>query len=497
MESVVFPGSKFEHVSEKRTTTYISDAVFTGRNETQDEKPFRHGSHRKERKMRDCDFVCPLHRPVCCDATSTMAILPFRFGCPSCASRLLFAILIRSITSPYRGACALLGRPPASTCRQATAFVPSASRRLHPMRRRALTTWLAQAVDHDGLSSVGAQESPSAAPRLPVLPSTVTLESVSLQFPRTLSRRLFASDPRRDDALRNVTMTINSTTGNFVLLAGESSSGKSALLNVIRGRYQPTSGSAMVSTTMSSGGSPTIMCRAAKPVYLDDPRRDTHRDESFHSVGSVVDRHVARLAYGGAGTVDVQPLVDELSRRLELDVSSRNRIIKPCELSQSESYRFGLLLACLESMLDRPTFSSSLENNCDVPTTDLDNEQIYLPAPILLLDEVSELCAGKDKLDRLEIYPTTYQIIALHAALQWMDKEGTSVVRNVQSCLERLAEMGAVICCATHKPERYRMSSLSETAGSSSSTSSVRLRHVAMRSGQIVSDTFGVGEGDR
>jgi hypothetical protein len=78
-----------------------------------------------------------------------------------------------------------------------------------------------------------------------------------------------------------------------------------------------------------------------------------------------------------------------------------------------------------------------------------------------------------------------------------MDKEGTNVVRNVQSCLERLAVMGAVVCTATHKPERYRMSSLSETAGPSSPTTSVRLRHVAMRSGQIVSGTLGVGEDNR
>jgi energy-coupling factor transporter ATP-binding protein EcfA2 len=330
-----------------------------------------------------------------------MAILPFRFGCPSCASHLIFALLIRSITSPY-WAFALLERPPESTCRQATAFVSSASRRLRK-RRRARSTRLAQAVDHDGLSSVGAQESPSAAPRLTILPSTVTLERVSLQLPRTLARRLFASDPHRDYALRNVTMTINSTTGNFVLLTGESSSGKSALLNVIRGRYQPTSGSMMVSTSiLPSGGSPTTMCRAARPVYLDDPRRDTHRDESLQSVGAVVDRHVARLAHGGADddiTVDdVHSVISELSQRLSLDVSSQNRIIKPCDLSQSESYRFGLLLACLESMLGGLTSSSSsslsLENNLDVPSTDRSNEPIYLPAPILLLDEVSELSAG-------------------------------------------------------------------------------------------------------
>jgi energy-coupling factor transporter ATP-binding protein EcfA2 len=328
-----------------------------------------------------------------------MAILPFRFGFPSCASHLLFALLIRSITSPHRGACALLGRPPESTCRQATAFVSSASRRLHHKRHRARSTRLAQAVvDHDELSSVGAQDSPSAAPRLTILPSTVTLESLSLQFPRTLSRRLFASDPHRDHALQNVTMTINSTTGNFVLLTGESSSGKSALLNVIRGRYQPTSGSMMVWTALPSGGAATTMCRTAKPVYLDDPRRDTLRDESFHTIGAIVDRHVARLAHGGADTVEVvQPVIKELSQRLSLDVSSRNRIIKPCDLSQSESYRFGLLLACLESMLGGLTSSSSslsLENNLDVPSTDRSNEPIYLPAPILLLDEVSELSAG-------------------------------------------------------------------------------------------------------
>lgn len=243
------------------------------------------------------------------------------------------------------------------------------------------------------------------------------------------------------------------------------------------------------------------MCRTAKPVYLDDPRRDTHRDESFQSVGAILDRHVARVASGGdTAAAVVQPLVDEVSRRLRLDLAAGLRTVTPCDLSQSESYRFGLLLACLESMLGGPEMSSSssssssfVHNQSDDPEDDrIDETHWYLPAPILLLDEVriTRVKGHETKLVRVT-FRRLQSMCAIHSLMQWLDKEGTSVVRNVQLCLESLTkELGAVICTATHKPERYRMPNLSDSIESKPTATTSRLRHVTMRSGQIVSDTL-------
>jgi energy-coupling factor transporter ATP-binding protein EcfA2 len=411
-----------------------------------------------------------------------MAILPFRLGRPRC----ILAFLIHTISFTFPAYAFQAFLPDFTQSQGTPSFVSSARLR---QRSRHLSGLAHAAIDQDGTSSAGAR----AAPRHRITPSTVTLDSVSLQFPRTFTRRLFASDPHRDHALRNVTLTINSTTGNFVLLTGASSSGKSALMNVIRGRYQPTSGSVIVSSP--TPGASDRVCRTAKPVYLDDPRRDTHRDESFQSVGAILDRHVSRVASGcDAAAAVVRPLVDEVSRRLRLNLSAERRTVKPCDLSQSESYRFGLLLACVESMLgglEMSPSSSFVHNQSYEPEDDrIDETHWYLPAPILLLDEVriTRVKGHETKLVRVT-FRRLQSMCAIHSLMQWLDKEGTSVVRNVQLCLESLTkELGAVICTATHKPERYRMPNLSDSIESKPTATKSRLRRVTMRSGQIVSD---------
>lgn len=98
-------------------------------------------------------------------------------------------------------------------------------------------------------------------------------------------------------------------------------------------------------------------------------------------------------------------ILDDMTNIFELDLEK-----KPSQLSSSESFRFRLAEKCLQSML---------YHHGEMTST-----SIQLPAPIILLDE-------------------------------WMDTETSTVIRKVQTFLERLVDRGAVIVCVTHKPHLY------------------------------------------
>jgi hypothetical protein len=83
---------------------------------------------------------------------------------------------------------------------------------------------------------------------------------------------------------------------------------------------------------------------------------------------------------------------------------------KPSQMSSSKSFRCRLAEASLQSMRHPHGVSTSSSQQ--------------LPAPVILLDE-------------------------------WMDRETSSVIRKVQTSLERLVDRGAVIVCVTHKPHLY------------------------------------------
>jgi ABC-type multidrug transport system ATPase subunit len=98
-------------------------------------------------------------------------------------------------------------------------------------------------------------------------------------------------------------------------------------------------------------------------------------------------------------------ILDDMTNIFELDLEK-----KPSQLSSSESFRFRLAEISLQSMLYHHGVSTSSFKQ--------------LPAPIILLDE-------------------------------WMDMETSTVIRKVQTSLERLVDRGAVIVCVTHKPHLY------------------------------------------
>lgn len=235
---------------------------------------------------------------------------------------------------------------------------------------------------------------------LRVLPTVLELNQVSLKLPRTLQRLMFSSDPYREHALRNMSLVINPS--EFVLITGPSSSGKSALLKILTGSWTPTTGSVNISTAKSDSDSDSTVVReslaaaparsAAKPVYLDDPTRFTYRDsaQTLESILQEILRASWRVQDCGRTSTLLkvnEGLVNELCKCLGLReaLESASRL-RPRDLSQSESYCFGLLIASLESMLPAAEVTYSDDLTCQATRACT----CSLPAPILLLDEVRE-----------------------------------------------------------------------------------------------------------
>jgi len=207
-----------------------------------------------------------------------------------------------------------------------------------------------------------------------ILPSRVNVEEVSKQYPLTIQRRFFSSVPYRDYAVCNVSLGLSSQ--YMDLITGASSSGKSCLLKMIAGLESPTAGSIRIES--SAGDDSTITTGAvapiAKPVYLDQ----REYSNSFRSVGEIVTESGKKWRPPDMPELLVQSVVQELRQRLGLG-ALRVWESKCCDLTQSEAYCLGLLLASIESMFANSRRCSRGE----------DDESFLLRAPILLLDEVS------------------------------------------------------------------------------------------------------------
>jgi ABC-type polysaccharide/polyol phosphate transport system ATPase subunit len=195
-------------------------------------------------------------------------------------------------------------------------------------------------------------------------PSRVRFTDVTQSYEDTLLRRLFSSIPRRDFALNSVSFEVQS--GSILVILGASSSGKSTILRLVHGREKPVSGSILLEST-------------SIPVYLD--RKPEYNDRL--TIKSIL----LQRFEGGAFGVSICEIIS-------LDIDK-----KPSDLSPSETYKFGLVVACMESV--------SVREPC---------------APILLLDE-------------------------------WMDLETSIVVHKVEKAMLELTEgIGAIILYVTHKP---------------------------------------------
>lgn len=236
------------------------------------------------------------------------------------------------------------------------------------------------------------------------LPSRVSLEDACLQYPVTLARRLFSSVPRRDFAVDHVSCRFSS---EVVILQGASSSGKSALMKLILGSEEATSGQTNVEIACTVRDTASLQV-AAKPIMLaEKPPFDNKQ-----SVQVILEKQARN---------DLPKRLDDDSSKLdcrlaaifaqlnELDGSQWSQT--PSELSPSENYRLRLAEACIQS---------------SAPSSVLSGEKLVLPGPILLLDE-------------------------------WMDFETRDSSSKVEAALLEIADAtGAVILCATHKPNLWK-----------------------------------------
>jgi len=145
-------------------------------------------------------------------------------------------------------------------------------------------------------------------------------------------------------------------------------------LRLIDGVEKPVRGEVVIDST-------------SKPVYLDCKPEFNDKDTTHDICLSLCENKDL-----GA------ELTFFLSRIIDLDVSK-----KPADLSISDTFKYGLLKACVESIdLKEPN------------------------APILLLDE-------------------------------WMDKETPKIVEKVEEAIALLTnEASAIIICITHKPSHFR-----------------------------------------
>lgn len=236
------------------------------------------------------------------------------------------------------------------------------------------------------------------------LPSRVSLDEACLQYPVTLARRLFSSVPRREFAVDHVSCCFSS---EVVLLQGASSSGKSALMKVILGAEEATSGKLNVETACTDGD-PAALQVVAKPVMLaDKPPFDNK--QSARAILEEQARHDLPKELNDDSRKLDSRLAEAFAYLVQLDGSQCSKT--PSELSPSENYRLRLAEACIQS---------------SAPDSVLSEEKVVLPGPILLLDE-------------------------------WMDFETRDSSSKVEVALLEIADTtGAVILCATHKPNLWK-----------------------------------------
>jgi ABC-type iron transport system FetAB ATPase subunit len=237
-------------------------------------------------------------------------------------------------------------------------------------------------------------------------PAFARCNGVSLHFPQTWQRRLFSSVPYRAWALSNITFTLQL---EFVLLVGPSTSGKSTLLNLLAKQATPTLGSVETST--------------AQPVVLECKPDSYNRQTNMKLATELCCKLKKPMT-----ETKILALIQDLSTVLGL--SDNHLQQKRQDLTPSNNLKLQVLLASLQSVLLATDTEHNGESNITTTTSTTTSnhnslDSLVVSAPILLLDE-------------------------------WLDKETSTVIRIVQESLERLVkERGALICCVTHRPDRF------------------------------------------
>lgn len=294
-------------------------------------------------------------------------------------------------------------------------------------------------------AKISLSSSSSSFSRIQIVPSRVEFDQVSRRYPWTWQRRLVSSVPYREYALYNVSFTACS---EHVIIKGPSSSGKSTILKVLAGMETPTNGSVVIQVGSSLANSICFhhnhavssfapLLPVAKPVYLDQRRRDFDDRPKQETVESILMKHAESELRVGLRSVTMEDTTESLGSLLVSQIC-RSLALDPAQcvsqLSSSQSYQLQLALASITSMF--------LGNYCQISTTEKgsnehrnEDEQsaavLCFAAPILLLDE-------------------------------WLDTETSTVIRAVeQTAIQGVTDLGGVVLTVTHKVERYGLGSSS------------------------------------
>lgn len=244
-------------------------------------------------------------------------------------------------------------------------------------------------------------------------PSPVEIKGFTLSFPLTWQRRLLSSVPFREKALDDITVTLI----NLCVIRGASSSGKSTLLKAILHQTQQPTAQTSGTVTLTTRSE----CAPPKPIYLD--QKPPY--EARLRIEEIIEQHWSRNGEQISVVLDEstrQQITSLFAGYLGFQDSPNDEWLrqKPSQLSPSESYRFALLVACLQS-------------SCSCDFQQVGDDEILVPAPILLLDE-------------------------------WMDTETSTVIQSVQRSLWMLVQAtGALVVSVTHKPERWKPHQISQT----------------------------------
>ncbi|GAX23743.1 hypothetical protein FisN_12Hh321 [Fistulifera solaris] len=252
----------------------------------------------------------------------------------------------------------------------------------------------------------------TARARVQFQPSPVEIENFTLSFPLTWQRRFLSSVPYREKALDNINVSLR----DFCFIRGSSSSGKSTLLKAIWNQtQQSTTTGGTVTGTVTLVATPD--CEPAIPIYLD--QKPPY--EARLRIKEVLDQQWS----GNEDILDKttrEEITSLFADYLGLQRGQNDDWLhkKPSQFSPSETYRFTLLLACLQS-------------SCSSDIRRTEDDKVLLPAPIFLLDE-------------------------------WMDTETSTVIQAVQQGLWTLVQAtGALVATVSHKPERWRRDQISQT----------------------------------
>lgn len=237
------------------------------------------------------------------------------------------------------------------------------------------------------------------------IPSTLETSGLTQSYKVTLMNKLFSSVPKREFAIEKVSLAFGdgpnanpTRRNNFSIIKGSSGCGKSTYLRLVSGTESPKLGSVKLNNCNIYDTTNEALSKIPKPVIVDS-KLDCYNDKA-----SVIDQ-IQSSCPSKVG-------LDIISKSFAsiLGLSDEELQSLPRDLSPSAQYLFGIVCACVESSYD------TIQSNDDT---------IELQSPILLLDELA-------------------------------DFETSIVARKVGHGLSNLADNGAIILCATHKPDFYR-----------------------------------------